>query len=69
MKITVRIANQFGRKDIYPVDQQAKDVLAKLSRAKRKVFSTKQIEFIKAIGVEVEVQAPALDSEKENNHD
>lgn len=60
MKITVRIKGRFGHSDIWPADDKAKEILELLNGGKRKCFSPKQIKFIKAMGVEVEVETPKI---------
>lgn len=57
MKITVKIKSVYGRPLIYPVCDMAK-VFASFTRTK--CLTKAQIEVIKALGYEVEVQTPEL---------
>jgi len=60
MKITVRIDRRYGHIDIWPVDDKAKEILASLTGGQRKCFTPKQIESIKSMGVEVEIETPTI---------
>lgn len=57
MTITVRIANNFGNRAIYPVCEQAKRFADLIGT---KTLTDRAIEQIKGLGVEIRVQQQTL---------